>query len=117
MKVAIHSILRAGQEEAYEQAHATIPGEMADALQAAGISDWLIWRSGRDLFHLIDCDDFTAAMAKLGEDPVNERWQERMAFYVESFAHFGGEPDGLALREVWTLTGQLSGGSAAAGEA
>ena len=117
MRVAIHSILRPGQEEAYEQVHATIPPEMAESLQAAGISNWSIWRSGRDLFHLVDSEDFTAAMATLADDPVNQRWQEQMAGYVERLVEQEGGPDALALSEVWTLTRQLRGQAAPASEA
>ena len=109
MKVALHSTLRPGQETAYDEAHASIPDEMMAALRAAGITEWMIWRSGRHLFHMIECDDFDRAMAKLAGDPVNERWQERMAVYVESFVGDRGGADPGALPEVWTLTGQLAG--------
>lgn len=111
MKVALHSILLPGQEAAYEQAHATIPHEMVQALQAAGISDWSIWRSGQDLFHLVDCDDFAAAMAKLADDPVNDRWQERMAAYVERILPNGDGSGSWAQRHVWTLTEQVRDGA------
>jgi L-rhamnose mutarotase len=105
MKVALHSILRPGQETAYEQAHARIPAEMMQALQAAGITDWSIWRSGRDLFHVVESDDFDAAMTTLADDPVNDRWQEVMAAFVERFIT---DDDGSWGRShVWTLTEQL----------
>lgn len=106
MKVALHSILCSGQEAAYEQAHAVIPTEMVASLQAAGIRDWSIWRSGEHLFHLVDCDDFTTAMARLAEDPVNHRWQEQMAVYVDHFVEDEARPDSQPLREVWTLASQ-----------
>ena len=106
MRVALHSVLRPGQEAAYEQAHAAIAGELMASLRRAGIRDWTIWRSGTDLFHLVDCDDFDAAMARLAEDPVNQRWQQDVALYVDHFVTDADEAQ-LALRLVWTLTVQL----------
>lgn len=115
MRTAIHSRLIEGQEAAYEQVHAVIPDEMADSLQAAGITDWTIWRSGRDLFHLIECEDFAASMAALADNPVNERWQERMASYVEVLVEQDGKPGGLALGEVWDLVEQVRGAASEGG--
>ena len=106
MTIALHSVLREGQEEAYEREHTQVWPDLLALLQSAGIRDWTIWRSGRHLFHVVDADDFTGAMAKLGGEPVNARWQEHMAAFVD---HFEENPDGeagLALRHVWTLTQQ-----------
>ena len=106
MTVALHSVLRDGQEEAYEKEHATVWPDLLAALRAAGIRDWSIWRSGRHLFHLVDTDDFAGAMATLADSPVNARWQQHMAAFVD---HFEENPDGqagLSLRHVWTLSEQ-----------
>ena len=40
-----------GTESAYDAAHATVWPELITAMHRAGISDWTIRRSGRDLFH------------------------------------------------------------------
>jgi L-rhamnose mutarotase len=98
MRIALHSVLREGQEDAYEREHATVWPDLLAALQGVGIRDWTIWRSGRHLFHLVETDDFAAAMDRLEGDPVNQRWQEHMATFVDHF-----EPD---LRHVWTLRDQ-----------
>lgn len=106
MKLALHSVLREGQEEAYESEHAAVPPDLLDALQRAGIQDWTIWRSGRHLFHVVETDDFDAAMAQLATDAVNARWQEHMKAFVD---HFEEHPDGaagLGLRHVWTMRQQ-----------
>ena len=106
MKVALHSVLRDGQEEAYEREHATIWPDVLAALQRVGVREWTIWRSGRHLFHVVDADDFAGAMATLEHDPVNERWQAHMAAFVD---HFETDPDGaagLGIRHVWTLSEQ-----------
>ena len=37
---------------------------------------------GVELFHVVQCDDFDGAIAKLSELPVDQRWQTEMARYV-----------------------------------
>jgi hypothetical protein len=44
----------------------------------------------------------------LADDPVDQRWQQHMSQFVESFAQ---NPEGLAgqsLRHVWTMTEQAA---------
>lgn len=108
--VALHSILRAGQETAYEKEHAVVPDDLLAALQTAGIRDWSIWRSGRNLFHVVEAEDFTAAMRRLADDPVNQRWQVHMAAFVERFVPNPDDSNDLAIRPVWTLHDQVRGG-------
>ena|SRR5437764_11474438 len=81
--VAIHTVLREGKEQAYEEVHARIPDELMDAHRRAGIHDWRIWRSGRNLFHLVECDDFAAAMRKIEQEPANQHWQLFIGDYVD----------------------------------
>ena len=109
MKVALHSVLREGQESNYGEAHATVPLDLAASLLAAGIHDWTIWRSGRDLFHLVDCDDFEAAMSQLDTDPVNDRWQEYMAQFVDHFETVSEGFKGMIVPTVWNFRAQLDG--------
>ena len=52
--VALRSLLRDGCGDAYDAAHARIPDDLVDAHLRAGIRDWTIWRSGRELFHLVE---------------------------------------------------------------
>jgi L-rhamnose mutarotase len=107
MKVALHSILREGQEAAYEREHATVWPELVEIMRGVGIQDWSIWRSGRHLFHLVEVDDFATAMAALADDPVNERWQRHMATFVDHFEGPSGEEGGgRPLAHVWTLAEQ-----------
>jgi L-rhamnose mutarotase len=105
-RLALHSRLIPGTEESYELEHARVWPELIVVMRNAGIRDWSIWRSGRDLFHLVECDDYEAAVAQLALDPVDQRWQQHMSRFVEGFAK---NPDGLggvALRHVWTMSEQ-----------
>lgn len=107
MIVALHSIVREGRERDYDIEHRTVWPELAFLLRDCGIADWQIWRSGVNLFHLVDCEDFDAAMARLDESPVNERWQCHINTIVD---HFVPGPSGQALQSVWSLAQQLAEG-------
>ena len=97
--VALRALLRAGCETSYDHAHARIPDDLVEAHRRAGIRDWAIWRSGRELFHLVECDDLEAAFQALDRDPANERWQ---AFIGEFVEHFDPTP----LVPVWRMRDQ-----------
>ncbi len=105
MRIALHSVLREGAERDYEDAHSRIPDDLAASFARVGIHDWTIWRSGRNLFHLVECDDFAAAMAALDDDPANLRWQTRIGRFVDHFETF---PPGGSLEtpQVWRLSQQ-----------
>ena len=99
--VALHTRLREGREADYDRIHASIPLELDGALREAGVHSWRIWRSGRELFHLVEVDDYRAMRAHLAEHPANVPWQARMAELLEvSDDYSGAEP---AVRLVWEL--------------
>lgn len=95
----MRSLLREGGEGDYDAAHMRIPDELVDAHRRAGIYEWTIWRSGRDLFHLVECDDLEAAFRELACDPANDRWQAFIGAYVERF-------DPTPMRLVWRMGDQ-----------
>jgi L-rhamnose mutarotase len=102
--VALHTVLREGREADYDVAHARIPDDLMEAHRRAGIRDWRIWRSGRHCFHLVECDDFAAAVERLDRDPANERWQAFIGDYVDRLEPgASGEP---ALPLVWRMRAQ-----------
>lgn len=109
MRVALHSVLRDGREAAYDEVHATIPDDLVESFRRVGIHDWSIWRSGRDLFHLVDCDDFAAAMDALDTDPGNQRWQAFIGEYVDRFVTTAEGPAGMIVDRVWNLAVQRDG--------
>ncbi len=101
MTYALHSVLKPGREADYERVHARVPDELLTALKESGIREWRIWRSGRHLFHLVECDDFDAALRALEDDPRNQRWQAFIGDYVDHF-----EPPANGLPLVWQLSEQ-----------
>src|SRR5882672_5628656 len=101
MRVALHTRVRPDRVAEYEAAHREVPPELVAAIRAAGASSWTIWRSGVELFHVIDCEDYDRLLAALGEQPVNAAWGLRMAELVEAPRDFArGEADPV-LPQVW----------------
>ncbi|MFJ5217318.1 L-rhamnose mutarotase [Streptomyces sp. NPDC088354] len=103
MRVALHTRVRTDRIEEYEAAHREVPGELTTAIRAAGVREWTIWRSGTDLFHLLDVDDYPAMIAALERLPVNIAWQARMAGLLEVAHDYSADGAGAALPVVWEL--------------
>ncbi len=101
MHVALHTRIKPGREAEYEAAHREVPAALVQAIRAAGARDWTIWRSGTDLFHLIDCDDYGRLLASLADLPVNVAWQARMAELLEVVHDYADGDAGLPV--VWRL--------------
>jgi L-rhamnose mutarotase len=79
VNVGIHTRLKPGAVERYEEYHQAVWPDVLAAIKRAGITKYLIFRDGLDLFHYIECDDYDRAIAELATDPVNIRWQAEMA--------------------------------------
>lgn len=103
MRIALHTRLKPGTEEAYEEAHREVPAELVAAIRAAGARDWTIWRSGLDLFHVIDCDDYGHLLAELETLPVNVAWQARMAGFLDVTHDYSAEGAAKGLPVAWRL--------------
>ena len=103
MRVALHTRVRSDRIEEYERAHAEVPAELTEAIRAAGVTSWSIWRSGTDLFHVIDCADYQAMLAYLARHPVNVEWQARMASLLETTHDYSPGGGAAVLPLVWQL--------------
>lgn len=111
MRVALHSTIRPGAVDSYRESHARIPDELRELFDRVGIVDWVIWRSGDRLFHLIECDDFAKALADIDGDPANARWQADIGRFVDRFFGPDGVPAFEPLEEVWSLEAQRAASS------
>ncbi|CAM5398021.1 L-rhamnose mutarotase [Streptomyces chartreusis] len=103
MRVALHTKVRADRIDRYEAAHREVPVELTDAIRAAGATSWTIWRSGTDLFHVLDCEDYGRLLAELKELPVNVAWQARMVELLDVVHDYSDEGAGAGLPVVWEL--------------
>jgi L-rhamnose mutarotase len=98
MKIGLHTRLKAGAEQRYDAAHAAVWPEILAAMRRVGITKWLIFRDGLDLFHYIECEDYARAIAELARDPVNQRWQAEMApMMAVAHDYSGGSRDRLPI--------------------
>jgi L-rhamnose mutarotase len=103
VRVALHTKVRADRVEEYEAAHREVPEELTTAIRAAGVSEWTIWRSGTDLFHLLEVTDYAAMIAELEKLPVNIAWQARMADLLDVVHDYSAGGSGAGLPVVWEL--------------
>ncbi|MFD7894654.1 L-rhamnose mutarotase [Streptomyces sp. NPDC059743] len=103
MRVALHTTVRADRIERYEAAHREVPAELTAAIRAAGATSWTIWRSGTDLFHLLECEDYPRLLAELDQLPVNVAWQARMAELLDVRHDYSAADADAGLPVVWEL--------------
>lgn len=99
--IALHTRLKPGREADYEAQHAVIPADLDVALREAGVHSWRIWRDGRDLFHVVEVEDYQAMRAFLKEHPANIPWQAQMAELLEVEDDYSGNDSGIKM--VWSL--------------
>jgi L-rhamnose mutarotase len=90
-RVGLHTRLVPGAEERYDELHRSVWPDVLAAIELAGVSRWLIFRDGLDLFHYVECDDYDAAIAELAQLPVNVRWQAEVAPLMETAHDYSGE--------------------------
>jgi L-rhamnose mutarotase len=100
-RIALHTRLAPGKEEEYERVHAVIPTDLDAALREAGVRSWRIWRDGRDLFHVVEVEDYQRMRHLLRDHPANIPWQERMSQLLEVEDDYSGNDMGL--HQVWEL--------------
>ncbi|MGW4047711.1 L-rhamnose mutarotase [Streptomyces sp. NPDC004721] len=103
MRIALHTRVRADRIAQYETAHREVPAELTTAIRAAGVSSWTIWRSGSELFHLLECEDYARLLAELEHLPVNVAWQARMADLLDVVHDYSEAGAEAGLPVVWEL--------------
>ena len=71
--------VRPGYEEEYKKRHDEIWPEMEEALRAAGITRYSIFRHGLTLIGHFETADLEATIAALRDSEANKRWSEYMS--------------------------------------
>ena len=98
MKVGLHTRLKPGAEERYEEHHRAVWPEVLAGIRKAGIREYVIFRDGLDLFHYIECEDYDRAIAELARSPLNQRWEAEMAPMTAVAHDFSGKGDDRLLK-------------------
>jgi L-rhamnose mutarotase len=92
--------VRPDKIDEYVAAHRNVWPELLDALRAAGIRNYTIFRNGNEMFGYFEADDLEAAGAYMAEQDVNSRWQDAMAELLDERVPDAGPPP---LEEVFRL--------------
>lgn len=99
-RIALHTKLKPGLELAYERDHAVVPPELDELLRKHGVTAWRIWRSGTDLFHEVEVQDWAAFKDAMAQEPVDRAWQEQMNQFLDTS---DGQSYQRELGQVWQL--------------
>jgi L-rhamnose mutarotase len=91
MKIGLHTRLKPDAEERYEAYHRAVWPEVLEGIRRAGITKYLIFRDGLDLFHYIECDDYDRAITELSLSPLNQKWEAEMAPMTTVAHDFSGK--------------------------
>jgi L-rhamnose mutarotase len=92
--------VRPDKLDEYVRVHQEVWPEMLDAISAAGIRNYTIFRDGNRMFGYFEADDLEAAGRYLAQQDVSTRWQDAMAELLEERVPDGGPP---ALEEIFRL--------------
>jgi len=102
MEVGLHTRLKPGSGERYEEYHRAVWPEVIDTIKRNGIRRYVIFRDGLDLFHFIECDNYDRAMAEIAKDPVSMRWEAEIATMMAVTHDFSGEGSDR-MHKIWEL--------------
>jgi L-rhamnose mutarotase len=84
----------------YVRAHAQVWPELRQAIRAAGIHNYSIFRYGNQAFGYLEADNLDHAWAYLAAQEVNQRWQDAMADLLDARVADGGP---TILTEIFRL--------------
>jgi L-rhamnose mutarotase len=82
-RIAFRLRIKSGKEREYDAAHRKVWPALLAKLKEVGISKYSIFRRERDLFLVMQVEDFDAASRTLDQDPTNLKWQQEMAALFE----------------------------------
>ena len=91
MQVGLHTKIKAGYEERYEEYHHAVWPDVLKEIRRAGITKYVIFRDGLDLFHYIECEDYDRAIAEIVKDPTSVKWEAEIATMMAVTHDFSGQ--------------------------
>jgi L-rhamnose mutarotase len=92
--------VRPEKVDAYVAAHRDVWPELLEALSAAGIRNYTIFRAENEMFGYFEADDLERAERYLASQEVSARWQDAMAELLDGRVPDGGPPP---LDEIFRL--------------
>jgi len=91
MEVGLHTRLKPGAEERYEEYHRAVWPDVLAEIHRVGITKYVIFRDGLDLFHYVECEDYDRAIAEIAKDPTSIRWETEIGTMMAMTHDFSGE--------------------------
>ena len=102
MQVGLHTRLKRGAEERYEEYHRAVWPQVLEAIKRSGITRYFIFRDDLDLFHFIECEDYDRAIAEIANDPTSMQWEAEIATMMAVTHDFSSEGSDR-MRKIWEL--------------
>ena len=97
-RVCFLAQVRPDRLEEYRAAHRQVWPEMTAALRSAGWANYTIFLADDGLLvGYLETDDYEAALQRMAQADVNERWQAQMAPF---FAHLGDQRPDEGFRRI-----------------
>jgi L-rhamnose mutarotase len=94
--------LRPGTEAEYRRRHDVIWPELTDAIRAAGIREYTLFRRGNEVFAFAECErDGKAAFRRLARTAIDAEWSRWLSDLIELETDEQGEL--RYAEEVWRL--------------
>ena len=91
-----------GQEDEYKRRHDEIWPELVQDIQAAGLRNYSLFRSGQEIVAYVECHpDVATCFEKLSTSDANARWSEWFQDVIVALADDDGQL--FRLGEVWHL--------------
>src|ERR1700735_1292040 len=78
-RIAFQLRIRAGMEDAYDEAHRHVWPELIHELTSCGVRNYSIFRRGQTLSLYMNVPDFDELTRVLAESEIDRRWQRVMA--------------------------------------
>jgi len=82
-RVAFQLRIRKEKMQEYDRAHAAVWPELLARIRSVGIHDYSIFRRHQTIVLVMRVEDFDRAWDTLASDPINQKWQEKMAEIFE----------------------------------
>lgn len=102
MKVGLHTRIKPGSEERYEEYHRAVWPAVVSEIRRAGITKYVIFRDGLDVFHFIECDDYDRSVAEIAKDATSMKWEAEISALMEATHDFSGESSDR-MKKIWEL--------------
>ncbi len=102
MEVGLHTKIKPGAEARYDEYHRAVWPDVLHAIREAGITRYVIFRDGLDLFHFIECEDYDRAIAEIAKDSTSMRWEAEIATMMAVTHDFSGE-SGDRMKKIFEL--------------